>query len=117
MINQKEITILIQKIRIKTSILRSYLCHYSNAYIIVKGNITVIKKIFTAIDFEAPNNTANNTIFDEKKLVFKNNVPFIICISKINGIKIDIAEDLDFVMPMYNLHEYSKNYRKTTGNL
>ena len=117
MINQKEITILIQKIRIKTSILRSYLYHYSNAYIIVKGNITVIKKIFTAIDFEAPNNTANNTIFDEKKLVFKNNVPFIICISKINGIKIDIAEDLDFVMPMYNLHEYSKNYRKTTGNL
>ena len=50
-------------------------------------------------------------------MVFKNNVPFIICISKINGIKIDIAEDLDFVMPMYNLHEYSKNYRKTTGNL
>ena len=36
-------------------------------------------------------------------LVFKNNAPFINCISKINGIKIDNAEDLDVVMPMYNL--------------
>ena len=45
------------------------------------------------------------------------NVPFINCISKINGVKIDNAEDLDFVMPMYNLLEFSKNYKKTTGNL
>ena len=55
--------------------------------------------------------------FGEKKLVFKNNAPFINCISKINGIKIDNAEDLDVVMPMYNLLEYSKNYKKTTGSL
>ena len=53
----------------------------------------------------------------EKKLVFKNNAPFINCISKINGIKIDNAEDLDVVMPMYNLFKYSKNYKKTTGSL
>ena len=52
-----------------------------------------------------------------KNLAFKNNAPFINCISKINGIKIDNAEDLDVVMPMYNLIEYSKNYRKTTGSL
>ena len=52
-----------------------------------------------------------------KKLVFKNNVPFINCISKINGVKIDNAENLNVVMPMYNLLEYSKNYRKTTGRL
>ena len=52
-----------------------------------------------------------------KNLIFKNNTPFINCISKINGIKIDNAEDLDVVMPMYNLLEYSKNYRKTTGSL
>ena len=52
-----------------------------------------------------------------KKLVFKNNAPFINCISKINGTKIDNAEDLDVVMPMYNLLEYSKNYKKTTGSL
>ena len=49
-------------------------------------------------------------------MVFKNNAPFINCISKINGTKIDNAEDLD-VMPMYNLLEYSKNYKKTTGSL
>ena len=50
-------------------------------------------------------------------MVFKNNAPFINCISKINGVKIDNAEDLDVVMPMYNLLEYSKNYKKTTGRL
>ena len=52
-----------------------------------------------------------------KKVTFKNNAPFINCISKINGVKIDNAEDLDVVMPMYNLLEYSKNYKKTTGSL
>ena len=50
-------------------------------------------------------------------MVFKNNAPFINCISKINVVKIDNAEDLDVVMPMYNLLEYSKNYKKTTGSL
>ena len=53
----------------------------------------------------------------KKKLVFKNNAPFINCISKINGVQTDNAEDLDVVMSMYNLLEYSKNYRKTTGSL
>ena len=48
----------------------------------------------------------------KKNIVFKNNAPFINCISKINGTKIDNAEDLDVVMPMYNLLEYSKNYKK-----
>ena len=50
-------------------------------------------------------------------MVFKNNSPFINCISKINGVKIDNEEDLDVAMPMYNLLEYSKNYKKTTGSL
>ena len=50
-------------------------------------------------------------------MVFENNAPFLNCISKINGIKIDNVEDLDAVMPLYNLVEYSKNYRKTTGIL
>ena len=52
----------------------------------------------------------------KKKMVFKKNGPFINCISKINGIKIDNAEDSDVVMPMYNLLEYNKN-RKTIGSL
>ena len=60
------------------------------------------------------NNNANKR---NKNLVFKNNAPFINCITKINGIKIDNAENLDVVMPMYNLLEYSKNYRKRTGSL
>ena len=106
--------------------LRSDLCDYSDAYIVVKGNITVTKKIFTVDDFEAPNNTAanvtatntaNDNAFGEKKLAFKNNAPLINCVSKINGVKIDNAEDLHVVMPMYSLLEYSKNYRKTTGSL
>ena len=106
--------------------LRSDLCNFNDAYIAIKRNITVVKKIFTADDFEAPNNTvanataantANNNAFGEKELVFKNNAPFINCISKINVVKIDNAEDLDVVMPMYNLLEYSKNYKKTTGSL
>ena len=68
-----------KEIKIKTPMLRSDLCDFSDAYIVVKGNITVSKKTFTADDFEAPNNTAanatatnnaNNNLFDEKKLVF-----------------------------------------------
>ena len=109
-----------KEIRIKTSMLRSDLCDFSDAYIVVKGNI-IVKKTFTGDDIEEPNNTAtntaNNNAFGKKKLVFKNNAPFISCISKINGIKIDNAEHLDVVMLMYNLLEYSKNYRKTTGSL
>ena len=45
-------------------------------------------------------------------MVFKNNAPFINCISKINGVKVDNTEDLDVAMPMYNLLEYGKNYKK-----
>ena len=51
------------------------------------------------------------------KLVFKNNAPFINCVSKTNGVKIDNAEDLDVIMPKYNLLEYSENYKKTTVSL
>ena len=50
-------------------------------------------------------------------MVFKNNAPFINYISKINGVKIDNAKDLDVVMSMYNLLEYSKHYKKTTASL
>ena len=106
--------------------LRSDLFDISDTYIVVRGNIIVDEKTFTANNFNAPNNTAanatatsttNNNAFGEKKFVFKNNAPFMNCVSKINGVQIDNAEDLDVVMPMYNLLEYSKNYRKTTGSL
>ena len=58
----------------------------------------------------------DNDAYD-RKLAFKNNAPFVSCISKINNTLTDNAEDLDIVMPMYNLIEHSKNYRKTTGSL
>ena len=60
--------------------LRSNLCGFNDAYIVIKGNITVIKKTFTADDFAAPNNTAanatatnnaNNNAFNEKNWFFK----------------------------------------------
>ena len=92
-----------KQIRFKTSILRSDLRDFSDAYIAVAGNITIANK--------------NNKDNYNRKLAFKNNAPFIACISKINGILINNAEDLDVVMPMYNLREYSKNYEKTTGSL
>ena len=85
---------------IKTSMLKSNLCDFSDAYIVVKGNNFVTKKTFTADDIDAPNNTAanvnatnnaNDKAFGNKKLVFKNNAPFINCISKINVVKIDNA--------------------------
>ena len=50
-------------------------------------------------------------------VAFKNNAPFINCIPKINGVKIDNADYLRVVMLMYNLLECSKNYRKTTGSI
>ena len=85
--------------------LRSDLCDFSDAYIVIKGTITLTKD-------------ADREFIDvrNRSLVFKNNASFTNCISKINNVLIDNAEDLDIVMPMYNLLEYSKNYSKTTGS-
>ena len=96
-----------RQIRFKTSMLRSSLYDYSDAYIIVKGNISVNN---TAADDAAANNT-------NKKVIFKNCALFTNCISKINNTQIDNAEYIDIVMPMYNLIEYSDNYSKTSGSL
>ena len=96
-----------KQIKFKTSMLRSSLCDYSDAYILVKGNITVNN---TADDGAAANNT-------NKKVIFKNFAPFISCISKINNTQIDDAEYTDLVMLMYNLIEYSDNYSKRSGSL
>ena len=82
--------------------LRSYLCDFSDSHIVVEGTITVTN----------PDGAKGN-----KNVAFENNAPFINCISKINGVQIENAEDLYVVMPMYSLLEYSKNYGKTTGSL
>ena len=86
--------------------LRSDLCDFSDAYIVVKGDITLTK-------------AASRDFIDVRNrfLAFKINAPFTNCVSKINNVLIGNAEDLDVVISMYNLLEYSKNYRKTTGSL
>ena len=94
------------QIKFKTTMLKSSLCDYSDAYILVKGTITVN----TAAQGAAANNT-------NKKVIFKNCAPFTNCISEINNTQIDNAKDIDLVMPMYNLTECSDNYAKTTGSL
>ena len=99
-----------KSIRFKTPMLRSNLSDYSDVYILVEGTIIVTAP--------GDNNNANNTRDKRNRpLILKNNAPFVSCITRINGELIEDADDLDIVMPMYNLLEYSKNYRKTIGSL
>ena len=79
--------------KFKTAMLRSSLCDYGDAYILVQGNITVNN---TAAEGAAATNT-------NKKVTFRNCTSFTSCISKINNTQIDNAEYIDIVMPMYNL--------------
>ena len=95
------------QIKFKTTMLKSSLRDYSDAYIIVKGTITVNNTAAAGAD-------ANNT---NKKVIFINCTPFTNCISEINNTQIDNAKDIDIVMPMYSLIEYSDNYAKTFGSL
>ena len=90
--------------KFKTSMLRSSLCEYSDAYILVSGTITVA---------ELAAGGGNQNI----PVVFKNCALFTNCISEISNTQIDNAEDIDAVRPMYNLIEYSDNYSKTSENV
>ena len=94
------------QIKFKTTMLKSSLCDYSDAYILVKGTISV--------NDTAAGDAINN---NNRKVIFKNCAPFTNCISEINNTQIDNAKDIDIVIPMYNLIEYSDNYAKTTGSL
>ena len=99
-----------KSIRFKTPMLRSNLCDYSDTYILVKSTITVeADHIGARVD--------ENRDRKNRPLILKNNARFISCITKINNELIEDADDLDIVMSLYNLLEYSKNYRKTTGSL
>ena len=92
-------------IKFKTTMLRSSLCDYADAYILVKGTITI-----TGAGDDAAARRADER---NKGVIFKNCAPFTKCISKINDAEIDNAQDIDIVMPMYNLIEYSDNFSKT----
>ena len=84
--------------------LKSSLCGYSDAYILVKGTITIHGRGADAVARQADER--------DKDVSFKSCAPFINCISEINNKQIDNAKDIDIVMPMYNLIEYSDNYAK-----
>ena len=94
------------QIKFKTTMLKSSLCDYSDTYILVKGTIIV-------------NNTRTDTAANNrnKKVIFKNRAPFTNCISEISNTQIDNAKDIDIVMSMCNLIEYSDNYSKTSRSL
>ena len=89
--------------------LKSSLCDYNDAYILVKGTITIAGKGADA--------AARHADERDKGVAFKNCAPFINCISEINNTQVDNAKDIDIVMPMYNLIEYSDNYAKISGSL
>ena len=89
-----------KQIKIKTTMLRSSLCDFNNAYIKVKGRVTVTGLAVGVVG----------------RFVFKNCAPFRTCKSLINNTSVDEADCIDMVMPMYNLLEYTDNYAKTTGS-
>ena len=97
------------QIKFKTTMLKSSLCDYSDAYILVKGAITIAGAGDDAAARQADER--------DKGVIFKNCAPFTNCISEINDTQVDNAKDIDIVMPMYNLIEYSDNYVKTSGSL
>ena len=91
----------IVKLNLKTSMLRSSLCDYSDAHMLVSGTIAVAALAAGG---------GNNGI----QLVFSNCAPFTNCISEIYNTQIDNAKDIDVVMPMYSLIEYIDTYSKTS---
>ena len=93
------------QIKFKTLMLKSGWCHYSDAYILVNGTITVAP--------QAGDNPNNN----DKAVVFKICASFIYCINEINNTEIDNAKDIDVAMPTYNLIEYCANYSKILRSL
>ena len=97
-----------KSIRFKAPMLRSDLCDYSDVYILVKGTVTVNGIV---------NGAENEILRRNGPLILKNNTAFVSCMTNINNEFIEDADDLDIVMSMYNLLEYSKNYRKTIGSL
>ena len=89
--------------------LRSNFCDYADAHILVNGRITITG--------EGDDGAARRADERDKGVTFKNCAPFTKCINRINNTDIDTAQDIDIVMPMYNLIEYSNNYSKTSGSL
>ena len=97
------------QIKFKTTMLKSSLCDYSEAYIHIKVKVTI-----TGAGDDAAARQADER---DKGVAFKNCAPFTNCINEINNILIDNAKDIDIIMLIYNLIEYSDNYAKASGSL
>ena len=89
--------------------LRSNLCNYADAYVLVNGRV--------AITGTENDDVAKWLDKRNKGVIFKSCAPFTKCISRINNRDMDNSQDIDIVMPMYNLIEYNDNYSKTFGRL
>ena len=96
-------------IKFKTTMLRSNLSDYAETYMLVNGRITI-----TGAGADAATRQADER---DKCVAFKNCAPFIKCISTINNTDMDTAQDIDTVMPMYNVIEYSENIWKSVAIL
>ena len=87
--------------------LKSRLCNYKDTYLFVKRTTSVTN----------PAGAGNIANSEDKKVVFKTCAPFTDCINEINNTQVDNAKEIDVVMPMYNLIEYSDNCLKTSRSL
>ena len=99
----------VNQIKVKTTMIKSSLCDYDDAHILVKGNITIVGKGADTAVTEGEKG--------DKKIIFKTSTTLTDCINEINNTQLDNAKDVDFVMPMYHLIEYSDNHSKTSGRL
>ena len=98
------------------------ICDYADGYILVNGTITITENAGPEPDENAQRTAvqllaARRAHERDKGVTFKNCAPFVKCISRINNTEIDKAKDIDIVIPMNNLIEYSDNYPKTSGSL
>ena len=89
--------------------LKSTLCDYNDAYILLKGTITVLGQGADAAAIAAGR--------INREVIFKNCSPFTDHVSEINNTEVDNAKNLHVAMPMYNLIVGSNNYSKTSGSL
>ena len=96
-------------IKFETTMLRSNLCDQADAYILSNGTITITGSGY--------NDAAKRAYERDKAVIFNNCASFTKFISRINNTEIDNAKEVDIVMPMYNLIEYSDNQSKTSGSL
>ena len=86
-------------IKIDTKVIKPNLCDYSDSFILVTGDIAVV-------------NWNQNT-----SIAFKNCTPFTRCATHLNDEHVETAENLDIIMNMYNLLEYSDNFAESSWSL